>query len=163
MKINFKSSLILSSPHSGVYYPDNFSLKADISELKQIEDSLVDELIFGNLEKKFNFKSSLVAFSVDVNRAMNDFNYNDFEPPIKNISPNPTKYSRSGIGVIPIKCGIGESIYKLKLSGELAKKWLDKAWTSYHQTLREFLQKAHTNFGHYILFDFHSMPPHQRI
>ena len=95
-------------------------------------------------------------FSVDHN--LNDFNYNDFEPPIEHISSKPTKYSRSGIGVIPIKCGMGESIYNTKLSGELAKKWLDVAWTTYHQTLIELLQKAHTNFGHYILFDFHSMP-----
>ena len=86
-----KSSLILSSPHSGVYYPDNFFsfLKADISELKQIEDSLVDELIFGNLEKNNLILKAVWSRSVvDVNRAMNDFNYNDFEPPIKNISPN---------------------------------------------------------------------------
>ena len=49
-----KSSLILSSPHSGVYYPGDFFslLKTNVSELKQIEDSLVDELISGNLDKK---------------------------------------------------------------------------------------------------------------
>ena len=156
-----KSSLILSSPHSGVYYPDDFFslLKTDVSELKQIEDSLVDELISGNLDKKNLILKAVWSRSVvDVNRAKNDFNYNDFEPPIEHISSKPTKYSRSGIGVIPIKCGMGESIYNTKLSGELAKKWLDVAWTTYHQTLIELLQKAHKNFGHYILFDFHSMP-----
>ena len=145
-----KSSLILSSPHSGVYYPDDFFslLKTDVSELKQIEDSLVDELISGNLDKKNLILKAVWSRSVvDVNRAKNDFNYNDFEPPIEHISSKPTKYSRSGIGVIPIKCGMGESIYNTKLSGELAKKWLDVAWTTYHQTLIELLQNAHKNIG----------------
>ena len=61
-----KSSLILSSPHSGIYYPNDFFslLKTDVSELKQIEDSLVDELISGNLDKKKSyFKSCMVPFS----------------------------------------------------------------------------------------------------
>ena len=70
-----KSSLILSSPHSGVYYPDVFFslLKTDVLELKQIEDSLVDELISGNLDKKNLILKAVWSRSVvDVNRAKSD-------------------------------------------------------------------------------------------
>ena len=43
------SSLILSSPHSGSFYPEEFKslLNIELSELYQNEDSLVDSLING--------------------------------------------------------------------------------------------------------------------
>ena len=55
--LNFKnneinSSLILSSPHSGSFYPDDFLLLSNIQlpDLIQNEDSLVDHLIDGTLD-----------------------------------------------------------------------------------------------------------------
>ena len=155
------SSLILSSPHSGSFYPDEFKslLNIELSELYQNEDSLVDNLINGSL--KFNnliLKAIWSRSVIDVNRAKTDFNYNDFDPPLDSIDSKPTKYSRSGIGVIPFRSGYNDKIYKKKLSGNQAKDWLNSAWKSYHTTLANILEKTHSQFGNYILFDFHSMP-----
>ena len=164
--INFEnnlinSSLILSSPHSGNFYPDEFIslLNVELSELNQNEDSLVDELINGSLLfKNLILKAIWSRSVVDVNRAKTDFNFNDFEPPISDIIAKPSKYSRSGIGVIPTRSGINDKIYKSKLSGKKATRWINDAWKSYHETLSNILDKAHDQYGQYVLFDFHSMP-----
>ncbi len=155
------SSLILSSPHSGSFYPEEFKslLNIELSELYQNEDSLVDNLINGSLKSNNLILKAIWSRSViDVNRAKNDFNYNDFDPPIDSIDSRPTKYSRSGIGVIPLRSGYNDKIYKKKLSGDQAKDWLNSAWNSFHSTLANLLEKTHSQFGYYVLFDFHSMP-----
>lgn len=164
--INFEnnlinSSLILSSPHSGNFYPDEFIslLNVELSELNQNEDSLVDELINGSLLfKNLILKAIWSRSVVDVNRAKTDFNFNDFEPPISDIIAKPSKYSRSGIGVIPTRSGINDKIYKSKLSGKKATRWINDAWKSYHETLSNILDRAYDQYGQYVLFDFHSMP-----
>ena len=66
--LNFKnneinSSLILSSPHSGSFYPEDFLSLSNIQlpDLIQIEDSFVDHLIDGTLDNNnIIFKSCLV-------------------------------------------------------------------------------------------------------
>ena len=164
--INFEnnlvnSSLILSSPHSGDFYPDEFLslLNLELSELNQNQDSLVDELINGTLlYKNLILKAIWSRSVVDVNRAKTDFNFNDFDPPIKEIIAKPSKYSRSGLGVIPTRSGINDKIYKSKLSGIKATRWINDAWKTYHEMLSNILEKAYNEYGHYVLFDFHSMP-----
>jgi len=164
--LNFKnneinSSLILSSPHSGNFYPEDFlSLSnVELPDLNQNEDSLVDDLIDGTLDNSNIILKAVWSRSVvDVNRAINDFHHNDFDPPILDLQPSPSKYARSGIGVIPIRSGISDKMYKSKLPGRVGMKWLSLAWKSYHNTLNDLLKKTYSEFGHYVLFDFHSMP-----
>jgi len=160
-KGELNSSLILSSPHSGNYYPKEFLLlsQVDIKELSQNEDSLVDLLLNKPLENQnVLLKAKWSRSVVDVNRSINDFTKQDFKPPIKNLIPSPTKYARSGLGVIPSRSGLNDKIYKSSISGLTASKWLEQAWKSYHSNLNMLLQKSHEKFDHYILFDFHSMP-----
>ena len=155
------SSLILSSPHSGSFYPEDFlSLSnTQLPDLIQNEDSLVDHIIDGSLDNNNIILKAVWSRSViDVNRAINDFRHNDFDPPILELEPLPTKYARSGIGVIPVRSGINDKMYKSKLPGGVAMKWLDFAWKNYHNTLNDLLNKTYSEFGHYFLFDFHSMP-----
>jgi len=164
--LNFKnneinSSLILSSPHSGSFYPEDFLPLSNIQfpDLIQNEDSLVDHLIDGTLDNNNIILKAVWSRSVvDVNRAINDFHHNDFDPPIIDIKPLPTKYARSGIGVIPIRSGINDKMYISKLPGEVGMKWLNLAWKNYHSTLNNLLNSTYSKFGHYVLFDFHSMP-----
>ena len=164
--LNFKnneinSSLILSSPHSGNFYPEDFlSLSnVELPDLNQNEDSLVDDLIDGTLDNSNIILKAVWSRSVvDVNRAINDFHHNDFDPPILDLQPSPSKYARSGIGVIPIRSGISDKMYKSKLPGSVGMKWLRLAWKNYHNTLNNLLKKTYSEFGHYVLFDFHSMP-----
>ena len=49
-------------------------------------------------------------------------------------------------------------MYISKLPGRIGMKWLNLAWKSYHDTLNNLLNKTYSKFGHYVLFDFHSMP-----
>ena len=164
--LNFKnnkinSSLILSSPHSGSFYPEDFLSLSNIQlpDLIQNEDSLVDNLIDGTLYNNNIILKAIWSRSViDVNRAINDFHHNDFDPPIIELKALPTKYARSGIGVIPIRSGINDKMYISKLPGGVGMKWLNLAWKNYHNTLNNLLNKTYSKFGHYVLFDFHSMP-----
>ena len=132
--LNFKnnkinSSLILSSPHSGSFYPEDFLSLSNIQlpDLVQNEDSLVDHLIDGTLDNNNIILKAVWSRSVvDVNRAINDFHHNDFDPPIIEIEPLPTKYARSGIGVIPIRSGINDKMYKDADKYDKLKKIIEK-------------------------------------
>ena len=155
------SSLVLSSPHSGNYYPKDFLSLCQIDPLKlcQNEDSLVDKLFkFPLLNKNVFLKAIWSRSVVDVNRSINDFQKNDFNPQIKNIASNPSKYALSGIGGIPSRSGVNEKIYSSSISGLIASSWLEIAWSSYHDHLSLILNKALKKYNHYILLDFHSMP-----
>ena len=131
---NFKNGnpltpLVLSSPHSGKFYPKEFLKLSQIpiETLKQSEDSLVDDLLSTNSENNNVLLSANWSRSViDVNRAINDFNENNFDPPITKYKSNPSKYSRSGLGVIPSRSINNELIYKNLIPGDISTEWLDK-------------------------------------
>ena len=163
---NFKNGhpltpLVLSSPHSGKFYPKEFLKLSQIpiETLKQSEDSLVDDLLSTNSANNNVLLSANWSRSViDVNRAINDFNENNFDPPITKYKSIPSKYSRSGLGVIPSRSINNELIYKNLIPGDISTEWLDKAWNSYHDSLKKILNRVFEIYGYYILFDFHSMP-----
>ena len=155
------SPIVLSSPHSGNFYPKEFENLSQIPNetIRQSEDSLVDQLLLTNHESENVLLSAIWSRGVvDVNRSINDFNENNFQPPIKKFKSIPTNYSRSGLGVIPSRSVNNEPIYKSTIPGDISTKWLETAWKSYHDNLNQILKRVYEIFGYYILLDFHSMP-----
>ena len=160
-KKNIKSPIVLSSPHSGTFLPEEYLKLSNlnIKEIKQNEDSLVDELL--SFKKKYNNTFISTNWSrgvVDVNRCSNDFIDNDFSSPLINFESNPTKYALSGLGVIPTKGFHNKKIYSTPISGDLANYWIKTAWSSFHENLRSILTDTKNKYGYNVLLDFHSMP-----
>ena len=121
------SSIILSSPHSGTFLPREYLSMTNLTtkEVRQSEDSLVDNLL--SFEKKFNnilISANWSRGVVDLNRSINDFNKKDFSTPISDIKAFPTKYAKSGLGVIPTRGCYNKRIYKKPIPGDIANSWL---------------------------------------
>ena len=113
--------LIIDSPHSGTEYPLDFNHQADFAQLRQAEDSYVDELYkhvssIGGVFLDAKFPRSYI----DPNRSENDFIFEDLHE--KNNSAyeikfKPTIKSQLGIGLVWLKIPPnGEPMYRDKIT-----------------------------------------------
>ncbi|GAB3131797.1 N-formylglutamate amidohydrolase [Novispirillum itersonii subsp. nipponicum] len=153
--------LVVTSPHSGDYYPQAFlaSSHLDPLSIRRSEDCYVHELA-----------SDIVALGAPLLRAVYPRAYLDLnrEPweldPEMFDSPLPpginTQSPRvaSGLGTIARVVGNGNTIYRGKLSFEDAEARVHTLYYPYHQTLRQLIDETQRQFGYCVVVDCHSMP-----
>jgi N-formylglutamate amidohydrolase len=155
------SPLVLSSPHSGCYYPPAFLAASRLSPeaLRSSEDVAVDDLFAaGPLHGAPLLKANYPRAYIDVNREAGELDGKLFDP-----SPTPSPPPRSirvaaGLGVVPRVVSEGQPIYdgRIPLADGLAR--IELVYRPYHTQLDLLMERAMQKFGVAILIDCHSMP-----
>ena len=154
--------LIIDSPHSGTEYPLDFNHQADFAQLRQAEDSYVDELYkhvssIGGVFLDAKFPRSYI----DPNRSENDFILEDLHE--KNNSAceikfKPTIKSQLGIGLVWLKIPPnGEPMYKEKITLKQLMHRVNTYHRPYHKILKNMLDNTYKKFGKFYHVNAHSM------
>ena len=154
--------LIIDSPHSGTEYPLDFNHQADFAQLRQAEDSYVDELYkhvssIGGVFLDAKFPRSYI----DPNRSENDFILEDLNE--KNNSAceikfKPTIKSQLGIGLVWLKIPPnGEPMYRDKITLKQLMHRVNTYHRPYHKILKNILDNTYKKFGNFYHVNAHSM------
>ena len=156
--------VLVSVPHAGRAYPE--ALLARMRDPRwstiRLEDRLIDRV--GGLVARETGAGLLVAHApralIDLNRSPDDVDWDMVEgAPLRMLRRQPSRRSRSGLGLVPRRLsGLGE-IWK----GRLAQAELDERILTvhkpYHQALGLALEALRDRWGAALLIDLHSMPP----
>ena len=154
--------LIIDSPHSGTEYPLDFNHQADFAQLRQAEDSYVDELYkhvssIGGVFLDAKFPRSYI----DPNRSENDFileNLNEKKNSACEIKFKPTIKSQLGIGLVWLKIPPnGEPMYRDKITLKQLMHRVNTYHRPYHKILKNILDNTYKKFGNFYHVNAHSM------
>lgn len=156
-----KYPLVLSIPHSGKVFPQEFfsiSLLS-VEELRANEDLLVDVLL-APLEKEgiATIKMNIARAFIDVNRdkiELDEKMFYDY-PADKIIFEN--SRCRSGYGLIHRVSSSGKPIYSEPISYAEVQERIKNIYDVYHKRLSAIVSKCVQKFGFCMLLDCHSMP-----
>ena len=157
----FAYPLILTLPHSGKLFPDEFFELTDLSkdELRSNEDIFMDELLIPLQEKNIaTLKMNIARAFIDVNRdkiELDEKMYFDY-PADKIIFEN--SRCRSGYGLIHRVTASSKPIYKEPISYAEVQKRIKNIYDVYHKRLSTLISKYIQKFGFCVVLDCHSMP-----
>ncbi|MCW7537500.1 N-formylglutamate amidohydrolase [Aquabacterium sp. A7-Y] len=152
------TALVLDSPHSGTWYPEDFRHACQLSVLRRAEDT--------HVEKLYDFAPGLgVAWIeahfprsyLDVNRNLTELDVGLLDGPW----PDPVEAGpkvRLGKGLIWKLTDEGEPLYDRLLGVAEVRQRIERCWQPYHQAVAEALAAAQARHGHAIHINCHSMP-----
>lgn len=158
---DFTFPLILSIPHSGQIFPEEFLKMTNrtISELRANEDVLVDELLFPLQEQKVtSIRLNTARAFLDVNRDKIELDENMFDDYPSDAMIYENNRCRSGFGLIHRIAADGKPIYKTPLKFAEVQKRIKNIYDVYHNRLNELISKCTQKFGYCFVIDCHSMP-----
>jgi N-formylglutamate deformylase len=150
--------LVLDSPHSGTFYPDDFGAVVPRAILRMAEDTLVEQLYaaaprLGATLVAAHFPRSYI----DPNRSLLDIDTalldGAWPGPI-----NAGKKTEKGIGLVWRKLDTGEDIYDRKLTVAEVQRRISQCYAPYHKAVRDALNAAHKHYGAVWHLNCHSMP-----
>ena len=158
---DIKYPVVLSSPHSGHLFPQEFYEHVEVPEknLHANEEWFVDELIEGAVEAGFSgiFMNVSRTF-IDVNRDKMEIDptmYFDY-PEDDNCSGS--RRCRVGYGVIHRILENGKNIYDAPISYKEVSERISHVYDEYHKHLSKIVDKVLKKFGFCFVLDCHSMP-----
>ena len=153
--------IVLSSPHSGKLFPQEFLENCALSEyeLRSSEDCFVDEIIL----EASNAGIPMIAMNiprtfVDVNRdkiEIDETMYFDCKKPQDLIG---SRRCRVGLGVIHRIVSQNKAIYDGLISHKEVMERIKYVYEPYHKRLKQLIDKCYRKFGFCLLIDCHSMP-----
>jgi N-formylglutamate amidohydrolase len=154
---------VLSSPHSGAYYPAELLSQSRLNEkmLRLSEDSYVDEL-FGDAPALGAplLKAVYSRAHVDPNREPFELDPEMFTDPLPDHVNSQSERVAIGFGTVAREVARGITIYRGKLRYAEALRRIERIYFPYHHALKSLLDETLTEFGRVILIDCHSMPSH---
>ncbi|HUK05759.1 MAG TPA: N-formylglutamate amidohydrolase [Burkholderiales bacterium] len=149
--------LVLDSPHSGRSFPDDFDAAVSETELREGEDSFVDELYAGAAELGAPLLAALWPRTyLDPNRHAGDVDLDliDGEWPGEY---RPSGKAKFGKALIWRTLEDGRPIYGKKIPVEKALDRIRRFHAPYHRKIQELLGGAHARFGRVYHINCHSM------
>ncbi len=153
--------IILTSPHSGSFYPGEFltSAQLPISDLRKLEDCFVDEL--WNFAPDYGAPILSVNYArayVDVNRSAWELDADMFcgATPLPQLLESAK--AKAGLGSIPQIVAQNQNIYGGKIDFAEASRRIHAVHRPFHAALAAMIQSTFTKFGGCLLLDCHSMP-----
>jgi N-formylglutamate amidohydrolase len=157
----YRGPVLFNSPHSGRIYPRNFLLasRLDLSTLRRSEDSFVDDLIAGLVERGHPImRAHFPRCYVDVNREPYELDPRMFDGRLPSFANTRSMRVAGGLGTVARVVGDAQEIYDQRMSVTEALHRIDTLYKPYHRTLRRLFTRLHRDFGAAILVDCHSMP-----
>ncbi|MFO1313493.1 MAG: N-formylglutamate amidohydrolase [Burkholderiales bacterium] len=151
-------ALVLDSPHSGEWYPDDFDHLPPRDVVRRAEDTHVarlwrDAVDLGATLVEARFPRAYI----DANRSLADV---DVEL-LADAWPDPVAPSRKtqqGIGLVWRLARGGTPMYARKLRSAEVQARIDRCWRPYHDALDAVIDERHRTFGAVWHIDCHSMP-----
>lgn len=150
--------VVFDSPHSGVFYPEDFRTAVDHALLRQAEDTYVDELYasaprHGAVLLAARFPRSYI----DANRSLDDIDADLIDAPWP--APlTPSAKVRLGKGLIWRRLDGGEAIYDRRLTIPAVQTRIDRCYLPYHRALADAIATLHNDFASVWHINCHSMP-----
>jgi len=157
----FSAPLLFNSPHSGRVYPREFLLasRLDLATLRRSEDSFVDELIAGVVERGHPLvRAHFPRCYVDVNREPYELDPRMFDGRLPSFANTRSMRVTGGLGTLARVVGDAQEIYDQRISVAEALRRIDGLYKPYHRALRGVFMRLHRQFGAAVLIDCHSMP-----
>lgn len=150
--------LVLDSPHSGEWYPDDFDHAPARQIVRQAEDTHVGRLwshapALGATLVEAHFPRAYI----DANRSLADI---DTEL-LADAWPDPVSPSRKtqqGIGLVWRVARTGLPMYARKLTSAEVRARIERCWRPYHEALDAAMDATHRAFGSVWHINCHSMP-----
>ncbi len=153
--------VVLTSPHSGRYYPASFlaASRLDATAIRRSEDSFVDELFAAGPGLGVPLLAAQFprAFC-DVNREAWELDPAMFEDSLPEFVNAASPRVSAGLGTIARIVGTGEPIYRQKMRFAEAEARIKRCWQPYHEALRGLIADTVERFGACLVIDCHSMP-----
>ncbi len=150
--------LVLDSPHSGIFYPEDFDHVPPRAVVRQAEDTHVATLwraapAFGATLLEARFPRSYI----DPNRSLSDIDpellADRWPTPLE-----PTRKTQQGIGLVWRIARDGVPMYSRKLSCAEVESRIERCWRPYHAELEALLDARLRRFGGVWHLNCHSMP-----
>lgn len=153
--------VVVNSPHSGRYYPDDFLKNSLLGNLaiRRSEDFLVDELVESAVSYGMPVLRAIYPRAyLDVNREPFELDPTMFDGELpKHVNSRSIRVS-SGLGTIAKIVSEGQEIYPDRIPAAEAVSRIANIYQPYHAALQNLLARTHVEFGMAILLDIHSMP-----
>ena len=156
-----RGPILFNSPHSGRIYPREFLLasRLDLATLRRSEDSFVDELIAGVVERGHPLvRAHFPRCYVDVNREPYELDPRMFDGRLPSFANTRSMRVAGGLGTVARVVGDAQEIYDQRIAVAEALRRIDGLYKPYHRTLRRVFMRLHRDFGAAMLIDCHSMP-----
>jgi N-formylglutamate amidohydrolase len=153
--------VLFNSPHRGSTYPAAFlaNSRLDVATLRRSEDSYVDLLIAGVVERGYPImRAHFPRCYVDVNREPYELDPRMFDGRLPSFANTRSMRVAGGLGTVARVVGDAQEIYDRRISVDDAMRRIESLYKPYHRALRRLFTKMHRNFGAAVLLDCHSMP-----
>lgn len=156
-----RGPVVFNSPHSGSVYPREFlaASRLDVSTLRRSEDSFVDELILGVVDRGHPMmRAHFPRCYVDVNREPYELDPRMFDGRLPSFANTRSMRVAGGLGTIARVVGDAQEIYGQRIPIDTAIRRIESLYKPYHRALRRLFTRVHSEFGTAVLIDCHSMP-----
>ncbi len=153
--------IVLSSPHSGTYFPTEFleNCALSVDELRTSEDSYVTEIVKKASDAGIPLLSMNIPRTfIDVNRDKIEFDEKMFFDAPVSQSTSDNRRCRVGLGIIHRVVYPNKNIYDGLLSYKEGMNRIRYVYDAYHKRLKQLVDKCVRKFGFCLLIDCHSMP-----
>ena len=153
--------VLFNSPHSGNVYPHAFltASRLDVTMLRRSEDSFVDELAGGVVERGYPLmRAHFPRCYVDVNREPYELDPRMFEGRLPSFANTRSMRVAGGLGTVARVVGDAQEIYGQRIPVDDAIRRIETLYKPYHRALRRLFTRIHRDFGTAVLIDCHSMP-----
>jgi len=151
-------ALVLDSPHSGEWYPDDFDHLPPREIVRRAEDTHVARLWRNAVEHGATLlEARFPRAYIDANRSLEDIDADLLSDPW----PGPVAPSRKtaqGIGLVWRLARGGTPMYGRKLTSAEVRARIDNCWHPYHAALDALVDERHRAFGAVWHVNCHSMP-----
>src|ERR1044071_4398943 len=158
----WRGPVLFNSPHSGTVYPREFlrSSRLDLATLRRSEDSFVDDLAMGVVERGYPLmRAHFPRCYVDVNREPYELDPRMFEGRLPSFANTRSMRVAGGLGTVARVVGDAQEIYGQRIPVDDAIRRIEVLYKPYHRALRRLLSSIHRDFAAGVLIDCHSTPP----
>lgn len=158
---NVAYPIVLSSPHSGQFMPEEFieNSRLSVDELRSSEDCFVEDILTAATDNGIPMIAMNISRAfIDVNRDKIEIDESMYFDYPKSSSQVGSRRCRVGLGVIPRIVSQNNAIYDGLISFEEAQKRIKNIYDPYHKKLKQMVDKCVKKFGYCLLIDCHSMP-----
>ncbi len=150
--------LVLDSPHSGEWYPDDFDHAPPRAIVRQAEDTHVARLWRQALSHGATMlEARFPRAYIDANRSLADIDLallaDGWPAPVA-----PSRKTEQGIGLVWRLARGGMPMYARKLFAAEVQARIDRCWLPYHNELQSLLDAQHRAYGGVWHINCHSMP-----
>jgi N-formylglutamate deformylase len=150
--------LLLDSPHSGTFYPDDFAAAVPIDALRTAEDTHVDVLFADAVDLGATMLcANYPRAYIDCNRSEHDIDTSMLSDAWHR-AVDVSEKTKLGYGLIWRKLDDGRDIYSRRLTAAEVKSRIDNVYRPYWRALLDEAQHLHRKFGALFHFNCHSMP-----